>query len=413
MTENIFDVAVIGGGAAGLIAAGFAASQGAKTVLLERGSSIGRKLLITGGGRCNLTNNQTDIKKLTEVFGKEGRFLYSAFSSFSPADTLKFFSELGVTCVEEDAGRIFPDDDEAKSVLRALTTFVRFSGAKIWTDAEVKRLECTDGRVTGIILENGIIRADRVVIATGGLSYPATGSKGDGFKWAERCGHTIVPLRPVLTPVKLRERWIADLEGLSLRDVSISAYSGKKIAEERGDLLFTKDGMTGPAVYNISRSISGNEQGMKLLLDIFPDEPREELDKRLAELFAANDKKMMKTALGSILPPKLLPVLIRLSGLDGEMHGAKVSKAHRKVLLGLLKELETVIESFHGFNKATVTAGGVSLKEIDPKTMKSKVIENLFFAGEVLNLDAPTGGYNLQMCWSTGALAGKSAGMGN
>ncbi|QAR32513.1 NAD(P)/FAD-dependent oxidoreductase [Geovibrio thiophilus] len=410
MTENFFDVAVIGGGAAGLMASGFAASAGAKTVLLERGSSLGRKLLITGGGRCNLTNNQTDIKKLTEVFGKEGRFLYSAFSSFSPADTLKFFSELGVACAEEDAGRVFPDDDDAKSVLRALTAFIRFSGVKIWTDAEVKRLECADGRVTGIILENSIIRADRVVIATGGLSYPATGSKGDGYKWAERCGHTIVPLRPVLTPVKLRERWIADLEGLSLRDVSLSAYSGKKIAEERSDLLFTGDGMTGPVVYNISRRISGSEHGMRLLLDIFPDETREELDKRLAELFASNDKKMMKTALGAILPPKLLPVVIKLSALDGEIHGAKVSKVHRKVLLGLMKELETVIDSFHGFNKATVTAGGVNLREVDPKTMKSKIIENLYFAGEVLDLDAPTGGYNLQMCWSTGALAGKSAG---
>jgi predicted Rossmann fold flavoprotein len=409
MTERIFDIAVIGGGAAGLIAAGFAAEKGAETVLLERGASLGRKLLITGGGRCNITNNEPDIKRLAEVFGREGRFLYSAFSSFSPTDTLKFFGDLGVKCVTEDAGRAFPDTDDAKTVLAALTTFVRFNGVKIWTDAEVRRLEIKDGLITGIVLENNIIRAKRVIVATGGLSYPATGSKGDGYKWAEKCGHSLAPLRPVLTPVKLKERWIADLEGLSLRDVSISAYSGKKTAEERGDLLFTKDGMTGPAVYNISRSISGQEHGMRLLLDMFPDESREVLDKRLGELFAANDKKMMKTVLGSVLPPKMLAVVMKLSALDGEMHGAKVSKAHRKVLVGMLKELETVIDSFHDFNKATVTAGGVNLKEVDPKTMRSKIIDNLYFAGEILNLDAPTGGYNLQMCWSTGALAGKAA----
>jgi predicted Rossmann fold flavoprotein len=398
MKEYHTQVAVIGGGAAGLMAGGFAAFKGAETIIIERGSSVGRKLLITGGGRCNLTNNNIDLKKLTDFYGSQGRFLYSAFSTFSTQDTLKFFADLGVKFVTEDRGRVFPDTGDAKSVLTALTTFARFNGAKIQADSYVQYLEHTDNRITGIALEDRIIRPEKVIIATGGLSFPATGSKGDGYKWAERLGHTIAPLRPVLTPVKVRERWISELEGLSLRDVSLSAYSGKKVCDERGDILFTADGITGPAVYNLSRTISGKEKGMTLKLDMFPDTQREELDSRLAELFSSNGKKMLRTILSEIFMPKMLPIILKLSALDGELHGAKVSKAHRKIILGFLKDLEMEIDSFHGFNKATVTAGGVSLKEVDPKTMKSKLIDNLYFAGEVLDLDAPTGGYNLQMC---------------
>lgn len=406
MKKHVFDVAVIGGGAAGLMAAAFAAQQGAETVLIEKGKQCGRKLLITGGGRCNFTNSLGDAKEFCNAFGENGRFLYTAFAKFSSTDTLKFFSSLGVKYIIEDLGRVFPVSENAKSILTALTTFARFNGVKIWTELDVKSLKLENGIISEIHAKDTVIYAKNIVLATGGRSYPATGSTGDGYVFAEKCGHSIAKLRPLLTPVRLKEKWVNELEGLSLRDVQISAFSGKKCSEEKGDILFTKDGMTGPAVYNISRTISGREKGMKLVLDMFPDEERNTLDLRLAELFNNNGKKILKNVLGFVLPPKMLGLVLKLSGIDPETHCAKISKNHRKIIINLMKELEMEILQFSGFDRATVTGGGVSLNEVDSKTMRSKIVKNLFFAGEVLDLDAPTGGYNLQMCWSTGVLAG-------
>lgn len=409
--SKIYDVAVIGGGPAGMMAAGTAASSGASVILLEKNAVLGQKLLITGSGRCNVTNAEKDIRKVIDTFGKNGRFLYPALNAFSVERTLKFFEEFGVRMTEEKNGKLFPADGDAVYVRNALVRYMDKYGVTVKKSCDVQEIVARNGRVDTLMTSAGEMRARNIIIATGGLSYPSTGSTGDGYVWAKALGHSIVPTYPVLTPVKLDAPWIARLEGLSLRDARVSAYSdNKKVGSDCNDAVFTRDGMSGPVIFDLSKQLAGVERiNMTLKIDMHPNVSAEELDKQLAEALTEQGKKQVKTVFASFFPPKMLPILFELTGIDPELNASKCSRQNRKDVVKILKELTVPVKGFHGYKRATVTTGGVNLKEVDPKTLRSKKMEGLLFTGEVLDLDAPTGGFNLQMCWSTGYLAGKSA----
>lgn len=410
------EVLVVGGGPAGMMAAIAAAEAGARTVLLEKNTELGIKLMMTGKGRCNITNAEKDRGKFLEMFGKNGRFLRAAFSDFGPEDTVRFFESKGVATKVERGGRIFPQSDQAADVRRALMEELRQRKVVILRDAEVKELVLKEGNVAQVKVrskEYDQVVAAEVVIATGGLSYPGSGSSGDGFVWAGAAGHRITVPCPALTPVIVKDAWVAELEGLSLKNVAVSVWQeGRKQDERFGEALFTDKGMSGPVILDMSKRI-GELMGsgkVELAIDFKPALEFAELDKRVQKDFAENQNRMFKNSLDGLLPQKLIPAMISRSLIDPEKKVNLVTKEERRRLLHLLKELRLEVKNLLGFDKAVVTAGGVNLREVDPKTMRSKVVGNLYFAGEVLDLDAPTGGYNLQEAWSSGRLAGKSAG---
>lgn len=412
------DVLVIGGGPAGMMAAIAASAQGAKTVLLERNSELGIKLMMTGKGRCNITNAEKDKRKFLEAFGRNGKFLYTAFNDFGPEETIAFFNSRGLPTKAERGGRIFPVSDKVEDVRGVLFDELQKNKVRIMKDIQVSDLVTRDKKIIGIKLKDSKteIGFKNIIIATGGLSYPYSGSSGDGFRWAEKVGQKVTAPRPALTPVRLEERWVGELEGLSLKNVRIGVYRDNKKQDERfGEAIFTDDGMSGPIVLDMSKKIGELLSGgkVKLIIDYKPALTFAELDLRVQKDFMENQNRMFKNALDELLPQKLIPAIIRLSGIDAEKKVNLVTKEERKKLVHLLKEMEVNVRGVVGFDKAVITSGGVSLRETDPKTMKSKNIDNLYFAGEVLDLDAPTGGYNLQEAWSTGHLAGKSAGTGN
>lgn len=421
MQEKSFkcDVLVIGGGPAGMMAAIAARTTGAKVALAEGNAELGIKLMMTGKGRCNLTNAEKDRRKFLETFGRSGKFLYSAFNDFGPEETVRFFEERNLLTKVERGNRVFPTSDRAGDVRTVLLDELQLNKVAVFTEMKVKELVVQEGKVIKVKVAHGRlseIECKQVVIATGGLSYPGSGSAGDGFAWAQKLGHQVVPLKPALTPVVLCERWVGDLEGLSLKNVSLSVYQGGKKQDERfGEALFTERGISGPVVLDLSKKIgellSAGEVALRL--DFKPALEFGELDLRIQRDFADRQNKMFKNSLDELLPLKLIPVMIELSGIDPQKKVNLVTKEERRKLVHLLKELELHVEKLWGFDKAVVTSGGVSLREVDPRTMRSQLIGNLYFAGEVLDLDAPTGGYNLQEAWSTGHLAGKSAGGGS
>jgi len=412
-----YDVVVIGGGPAGMIAAGRAGEKGARVILIERNNSLGRKLLITGKGRCNIAQAEFDIKDLADKFGREGRFLLYGFSVFGPKQVVDFFENLKLKTKTERGRRIFPKSDRAEDVLRVLENYLVKNKVKILTGKAVKKIIKKNNKIGDIILEGGEeVIADKYIIATGGKSYPALGSIGDGFRWAEKLGHTIVELKPALTPIKIKERWLKQAQGLSLKNISITVYQNNKKQDSRfGELLFAHFGITGPIILNISKKVGGllnlpaGRGKIKLVLDLKPALDFEKLDKRLRRDFIKFKKKLFKNSLSDLLPKKLINIIVKLSGIDKNKLVNEITKSERHKLARLLKGIEMTPVGLLGFDKAIITYGGVSLKEIDAKTMKSKIIDNLYFVGEMLNLDGPTGGYNLQVCWSTGYIAGKSA----
>lgn len=411
LSEKIYDVCIIGGGAAGLMAAGFSAFNGAETILVEKNKSLGKKLLITGSGRCNITNSEIDTKKIIDKFGRNGRFLYQALNTFGTAETLQFFKKLGVDTVEEKNGKLFPKNGDASTVLNALKDFFQDNGGTILSGETAKSFETDGNRIVSLTLISRKIKAKNYILATGGLSYAVTGSTGEGHKLAEALGHIITPMYPVLTPARLKEGWISELEGLSIRDSRITAYKeNKSIVQEEGDIVFTKDGISGPAVYGLSKKLAGEEHlDITLKIDMISEYSEDKLDKKLNDAFNANPKKHVKTVLDEFIAPRILPILMKTADIVPETHCAQISKKARRNIIRSIKEFPVTLHSFYGFKRATITAGGVSLKNIDPKTMKSKIIENLYFAGEIIDLDASTGGYNLQLCWSTGHIAGVSS----
>ena len=407
------DLAIIGAGPAGMMAALRASKSGASVIVLEKNRIPGIKLLMTGKDRCNITNVQRDIQLFADHFGKNGRFLLSALSRFGVEQTIDFFHENNLKTKVERGGRIFPESDRASDVQELFVKLMNEHGVRVFTDCRIRTISHRDGAINKIILENNTeITAKNYLIATGGLSYPKTGSTGDGYAWARQMGHTIIKPQPSLTPVLVQEPWVKDLEGLSLKNVSITVYQGNKKRDERfGEALFTANGLSGPIILDMSKSIGIMlAQGKTdIFIDFKPALDFGKLDKRILRDLEQNKNKAIKNILPALLPKKLIPVMLEVAQIDPEKQGNAITKDERKKLRLLLKEFPLTAKNLLGFNKAIITAGGVSLKEVDPKTMRSKIISNLFFAGEILDLDGPTGGYNLQVCWSTGYLAGLSA----
>ena len=406
-------ILVIGGGAAGLTAAGFAAKRGLDVTVLERNSRPARKLMITGKGRCNVTNACTLINELMDAVPVNNRFLYGAFSRFMPADTMDLFEEMGVALKIERGSRVFPESDKAVDIVDALVKFAKTGGAKIITDTRVSSLVAENGKITGVVTKNGtVIAADAVVIATGGKSYPLTGSTGDGYALAESVGHTVTPPKGSLVPLETEDKWCRDCTGLSLKNVSLSFYDKEKFREvysDFGEMLFTHFGVSGPMILSASSHMRDITPGRYMCtLDLKPALSEEKLDERLIRDFAAAPTKGLPTVLRGLLPKSLVPVITEMSGIDPSKHVNSITRDERREIVYLLKNLTFTVKKARPIEEAIITSGGIKVNEIDPKTMQSKKCEGLFFAGEVIDVDAYTGGFNLQIAFSTGAAAGKS-----
>lgn len=405
-------ILVVGGGAAGMMAAVTAARRGKNVLLLEKNEKLGKKLFITGKGRCNLTNS-AEVEELFNAVVSNPKFLYSSFYSFTNDQVIGFFEELGVKTKVERGGRVFPESDHSSDVIRALEQEMKRLGVRISLGTEVKEILTEDGRAKGVRLSSGrTIAADAVIVATGGISYPSTGSTGDGYRFARECGHKVTDLSPALVPVEVKEWYAKELMGLSLRNIGIRITDGKKkLYEEFGEMLFTHYGVTGPVILSAS-SIVGKklkEHPLTLHIDLKPALTEEQLDKRVLREFEANHNRQFKNAVDSLFPAKLKPVAIELSGIPEEKKVNEVTKEERLHFVRLIKDFSMTLTGLRGYHEAIITKGGVSVKEIDPGTMESKLVKGLYFAGEVLDLDAVTGGYNLQIAWSTGYLAGANA----
>lgn len=406
------DLIVIGGGAAGLMAAGTAAKRGLKVTLIERNEKLARKVGITGKGRCNVTNSCPLLNELISNVPVNGRFLYGAFSRFGTDDTIDFFEEMGVPLKIERGNRVFPASDKALDIVDALNRYITVNGVKRKT-----------GRVTELIVEDCVVKgcktedgreffADNVLIATGGMSYPATGSTGDGYALAKQVGHTITELKPSLVPLECHEGWCTDAQGLSLRNVEIrveDTKTYKDVYKDFGEMLFTHFGVSGPMILSASSHMKNMERGRYVIhIDFKPALSYEQLDKRIQrDLLECSNKNLYNT-LALMLPRKMIPIVVKLSGLNGNIKSNQVTKEMRSALVDLLKDIRLTVTDFRPIDEAIITSGGVSVSEIDPKTMKSKIIDGLYFAGEVIDVDAYTGGFNLQIAFSTGNLAGNS-----
>lgn len=404
-------IIVIGGGAAGMMAAGRAAKKGHEVHLYEKNNRLGKKILITGKGRCNLTND-SDVETLLENIPGNPYFLYSAFYHLDSFGLQEFFKDLGLELKVERGRRVFPVSDRSLDVVLALEKYLKQNKVKLHLESPVERILMKNGAVIGIRLKNGREeQADGVIVATGGLSYPATGSTGDGYRFAKAAGHHVTKLYPSLVPLKTAEEWCERLMGLSLKNISIKILNqkGKKVYEEFGEMLFTHFGVSGPVILSASRHlILTMEEGYRLLIDLKPAMDEKKLDARLLRDFEKYANKDFGNALGDLLPQKLIPVVLELSGIDAGKKVNLVTREERKRLCGLLKALPLTITGTSGYNEAVVTCGGVCVDEIDPSTMESKLVKHLHFAGEVLDVDAYTGGFNLQIAFSTGYTAGES-----
>lgn len=403
-------VAVIGAGAAGLMAASAAAQAGAQVVLFEKNAKVGRKIMITGKGRCNVTND-CDVPGVLANIPVNPRFLYSALGKCSPADIMAFFEGLGVPLKTERGNRVFPVSDKALDIVDALFFHVKRLGVRLELGCTVEDIETRDGAVCGVRVNGKVFAADRVIVATGGASYPATGSTGDGYTFARVLGHTIIPPRPSLVPLVAEGDVCSKLMGLSLKNVRITVRENEKpIFEDFGEMLFTHFGLSGPLILSASAHMRhfGSKQ-YRVDIDLKPALDEKTLDKRLLSDFEAHKNSDFINALGELLPRKLIPVVVERSGIDPRVKVHSVTKAQRQALLHLLKAFPVTITGARPIAEAIITTGGVSVKQVSPKTMESKLVKSLYFAGEILDVDAYTGGFNLQIAWATGRLAGQSA----
>ncbi len=403
-------VIVVGGGAAGMMAAGVCAQNGANVILLEKNNMLGKKLRITGKGRCNIANN-CDAQTFMSNVPRNGKFLYSAINRFSSNDTINFFESRGLVTKTERGNRVFPCSDKAIDVVKILESFVVDSGCEILNEV-AKELIIGQGKCEGITTRTGMkIFADAVILATGGLSYPRTGSTGDGYKMAQKVGHTVVSPRASLVPLESSDEFCADLQGLSLRNVSIELIeksSNKVVFKDFGEMLFTHFGLSGPIILSASAHMLKNKS-YAIKIDLKPALSMEQLDKRILRDFEKYQNKDFSNALGDLLPRKLIPVIIKLSGIPTDLKCHQITKAMRFNLLNVLKSLTVNISGMRPVDEAIITSGGIKTAEINPKTMESKLVKGLYFAGEVIDVDAYTGGFNLQIAFSTGHLAGDAA----
>ena len=390
------------------MAAGSAAQSGADVTLAEKNEKSGKKLYITGKGRCNVTNACAPMEFLEKVVSGN-KFLMSAINAFSPQDTIDFLQKNGLKTVIERGNRVFPASGKSSDVISALTAYALNSGAEILTCSCVESIgKLTDKEGFSAVVSGKEYEFDKVVIATGGVSYPSTGSTGDGYRFAEKFGHSVTKPKPSLVPLTVAENYVKRLEGLSLKNVGVSAYfQGRKIFDEQGEMLFTSNGVSGPLILSLSARISRMDQkAVGISVDLKPALTEEMLDNRLLRDFSEAINKQFKNALDGLLPKSLIPVIVELSGISPEQKVHQITKENRKNLVNLIKNLKFSVIGNGGFNQAVITSGGVSLKEINPKTMESKLIKGRYFAGEVLDLDALTGGYNIQIALSTGRAAG-------
>ncbi len=402
-------VAVIGGGAAGQLAAIKAAENGHAVTIFEQNEKLGKKLFITGKGRCNVTN-AADREGFFRHVVRNPRFLYSAYAHFDSAAIMALIEAAGVTLKVERGQRVFPASDHSSDILKALEKTVRANGIAVRLNTRVSAILTSGGKVSGVRVGETVEPFDAVILATGGLSYPSTGSTGDGYRFAQQLGHTVVPPVGSLVPFETEEAWCAGLSGLTLKNVTLTVYNkkGKEVYSELGEMLFTHFGVSGPLVLSASALVAEEPEGTLLSIDLKPGLSEEQLDARLLRDIAANAKKTFSGALYGLLPQKLLGVVLETAGIDGAAQAGNCTKAQRRTLVETLKGLKLHVTGTRPIAEAIVTRGGVSVKEVNPSTMESKKVANLYFAGEILDTDAFTGGFNLQIAWSTGALAGSS-----
>lgn len=405
-------ILVIGGGAAGMAAAVFSARNGQEVHLYEQNEKLGKKIYITGKGRCNLTNS-CDMEELLDAVVTNRKFLYSSFYGFTNEETMEFFEQIGLKIKTERGNRVFPVSDHSSDVIRVLKEEMERLHVHIHLSEKVVWIGEKDGVFSNIRLDDGTeVQGDACIIATGGKSYPSTGSTGDGYRFAQQLGHTVTDLRPALVPVETKEAFVKELQGLSLRNVEVAVYDGKKeLYRDFGEMLFTHYGVSGPLILSASSFIGKKlqERPLRLSIDLKPALSEEQLDARILRDFEENKNKQFKNALGKLFPAKLIPVMIGLSGIHPDKKVNEITKEERKQFVSRIKQMEITLTGLRSFQEAIITQGGVSVREVNPATMESKLVKGVYFAGEVLDLDAVTGGFNLQIAWSTGNAAGSCA----
>ena len=406
MKGQYFDVIVIGGGAAGMMAAGCAGTRGKSVLLLEKNKNLGEKLSITGGGRCNITNAELDVHVLLKNYGKAASFLFSPFSQFGIQDTFDFFESRGLPLVVQNGKRAFPKTEAAPDVVRVLERYVKDAGVTVRTHSSVSDIH-THGRIVKHVISRGVrYQAGAVILATGGASHPQTGSTGDGFDWLRRLGHTIHSPTPTLAPLKVAEKQIHSLAGVAIQRGKITfTLNGKKEFSQKGNLLFTHFGISGPAILNCSGKVGDLLQAgpVSAAVDFFPDDDERTMDDRLVRLFDENKNKKLKNIFPFLAPRQLLACM---SGVDAETKAHSITKDQRKIIIRILKALPMTITGIMGLDRAVVVDGGVDLKEIHNTSMRSNRYDNLFIVGDLLHINRPSGGYSLQLCWTTGWVAG-------
>ena len=409
-------VIVVVGGAAGMFAAIAAAKNGHQVTLYEKNEKLGKKIFITGKGRCNITN-AADMEELFDAVVTNSKFLYSSFYGYTNQNVIDFFEDAGVPVKIERGNRVFPISDHSSDVIRALEREMKKVGVKVCLNTEVKSVEAEKGKFNKVVLKDTTTQtADACIVATGGLSYRSTGSTGDGFRFAENVGHKVTQCFPSLVPMETKEPWICELQGLSLRNVEAKILDGKKeLYKDFGEMLFTHFGVSGPLIISASSYVgkkfmdkNGQKKELTLEIDLKPALTEEQLDQRVLRDFEENHNRQFKNAITKLFPTKLIPVMLELGGIDPEKKVNSIEKEERKQFVHLIKHFRMTLTGLRDYPEAIITKGGVNVKEIDPGTMESKLVKGLYFAGEVLDLDALTGGFNLQIAWSTGYAAGNA-----
>lgn len=409
-------VIVVGGGAAGMFAAIAAAKNGHQVTLYEKNEKLGKKIFITGKGRCNITN-AADMEELFDAVVTNSKFLYSSFYGYTNQNVIDFFEDAGVPVKIERGNRVFPISDHSSDVIRALEREMKKVGVKVCLNTEVKSVEAEKGKFNKVVLKDTTTKtADACIVATGGLSYRSTGSTGDGFRFAENVGHKVTQCFPSLVPMETKEPWICELQGLSLCNVEAKILDGKKeLYKDFGEMLFTHFGVSGPLIISASSYVgkkfmdkNGQKKELTLEIDLKPALTEEQLDQRVLRDFEENHNRQFKNAITKLFPTKLIPVMLELGGIDPEKKVNSIEKEERKQFVHLIKHFRMTLTGLRDYPEAIITKGGVNVKEIDPGTMESKLVKGLYFAGEVLDLDALTGGFNLQIAWSTGYAAGNA-----
>lgn len=410
--SEIYDLIVIGGGPAGMMAAGVAASKGKRVLLIEKNNDLGEKLKITGGGRCNITNYELESRKLLEHYGEAKKFLYSPFSQFSVKETFTFFEKKKLPLVIQARNRVFPKSEKAYDVYLNMKNFIKTSGVKILYNSPIFKINHRGNQITSVDTRNTRYQASNYIVAVGGVSYPETGSTGDGFKWMEKLGHTVHKPSPDIVPLRVSDSWVKHISGTNLSFMKISFFcNGEKSFSKTGKILFTHFGISSPLILNSSKQVKEllKQGSVTAEIDLFPDTNLGNLEKRILKIFNESKNKNIKNALYELVPKKVaetIHALLEISDKNKKVHSITVEE--RKNLLHLLKHLPLHIEGLMGFDRAVIADGGVPLDEIDTKTMQSKIMKNLYITGDMLHVNRPSGGYSLQLCWTTGYVAGNS-----